>query len=123
MARTVSGTKSSTSTVTVDASHLVADTKQLTAGLESGSDAVSHQQAFRTSGKIGAATPYRTGRLYNTVTVVQVHGGWGVTYGGGLPYAGYIENRKHPVRRGARGSRTEFRRALEALAEREVRRV
>ena len=109
--------------VSVDTRQLLRDTKDLARGLEGGSDHVSHEQAFRTGGKIGAKTPYRTGALYRTVDVVAVHGGWGVTYGGGLPYAGYVENLKHPVRSGMRGCRTEFKRALEALARQEVKHV
>jgi hypothetical protein len=109
--------------VVIEPSHLVGDTRRLAADLKQGGDQVSHNQAFRTGGKIGAATPYRTGALFNTVAVRQVAGGWGVTYGGGLPYAGYIERLRHPVRKGCRGSRTEFRRALEQLAAQAVRRV
>lgn len=112
-----------TGKVLIDTSHLQRDTRRLVSGLTSGGDRVAHDQAFRTTGRVGAATPVRTGALVQTVGVKQVAGGWGVTYGGSLPYAGYIEKRKHPVRKGARGSRTEFRKALELLAGQETRRV
>ncbi len=112
-----------TQKVTVDTTHLQRDMAQLQAGLERGGDRVAQAQAFRTMGRVAAATPYRTGALFSTVSYTQVQGGWGVTYGGGLPYAGYIEKHRHPVRKGARGSRTEFRKALEELARTETRRV
>jgi Bacteriophage HK97-gp10, putative tail-component len=108
-------------TVAVDTSQFTRDMRTLTTGLKEGSDTVAHQQAGRTADKTRANTPVRTGTLQSTVGVTPSMGGWGVTYGGGLPYAGYIERKRHPVRKGARGARTEFTRALGEMTGRVAR--
>lgn len=119
--------------VVVDTSHLERDTARLVAGLKAGGPHEAAAQAQRTAARVRAATPVRTGRLRSTVGTVptfvygrgvgQGPGAWGVTYGGGLPYAGKIERSRHPVRKGARGSKTEFQRACNEVAERLVGRV
>ena len=113
--------------ILLDTKALLRDTKRLAAGLKSGGDHEAHQQAFRTAGKIGANTPVRTGALLATEHVVQTTSkgvpGWGVTYGSGVRYH-YVQNaRRKIVKRGMRGCRQEFKRALDALAAREVSKV
>lgn len=109
--------------VIVDTSHLTRDTRQLAAGLSAGGLTASYNQSVQTAGKVRDVTPVRTGLLRSTVAAVKVTGGYGVAYGGGLKYAGPMNNRFKVVRRGTRGSRVAFYRALQALAEREVAKV
>ena len=109
--------------VIVDTSKAERDLGQLAAAITAQGPNVGRRQAARTAPKIRGYVPVLTGALRNTVTAVPVDKGGGVTYGGGLRYAGFIERTRHPVRRGARGSRTEFFRAMKELADMEVRRV
>lgn len=109
--------------VVIDTSHLTRDTRQLTAGLTAGGLTASYNQAVQTAGKLSGLVPVRTGALRSTVAAVAVTGGYGVTYGSGQVYH-YVQNaRLKIVKRGTRGSRAAFYRALQAVAEREVGRV
>jgi hypothetical protein len=78
-----------------------------------------------------AKTPVRTGALRDTIGVVAtyVYGrgktpggeGYGVTYGTGLGrYPWVVNARQKTVKKGARGSRVEFQRALQTVLDREV---
>lgn len=109
--------------VTVDTSQLEGDTRRLAAGIAQGAKRESYLQAQRTSTKIRDATPVRTGALRSTVGTQDVAGGTGVTYGSGARYH-YVQNaRKKIVKKGTRGSRAEWYRTLQALAEQETSRV
>lgn len=112
-----------TSKVILDTSHLERDTRQLANGISSGAKRESYFQAVRTAAKIRDATPVRTGALRSTVGTADVPGGTGVTYGSGVRYH-YVQNaRLKIVKRGTRGSRTEWYRTLQTLAGREVGKV
>jgi hypothetical protein len=90
---------------------------QLASGLTSGGNVIAQRQATSTASKVRAGVPRRTGRLAGTVGVTPVDGGFGVTYGGGLPYAAYIEKRSHAVARGGAGAESEYGRAAWTLAQ------
>lgn len=112
-----------TTKVTVDTSHLEGDTRRLAAGIASGAKRESFFQATRTAAKTRGFTPVRTGALLSTVGTADVPGGTGVTYGSGARYH-YVQNaRQKIVKKGSRGSRTEWFRTLQALAGREVGKV
>jgi Bacteriophage HK97-gp10, putative tail-component len=109
--------------VEVDTRQLEKAGRQLAKGLEEGGQAGARSQAERTATAVRNGVPRRTGRLAATVAVVTESGGYGVTYGGGLPYAGYIEKRSNAVADGIEGADTEFAAAMNELAQREARRL
>jgi hypothetical protein len=109
--------------VEIDTTDLVRGMRQLGNGLERQSKTVGMEQARRTASDVKANTPVRTGRLRATITVVAVSDGGAVTYGGGLPYADYIEGRTHAGEDAVDGADTTFHAAMEHAAEREVSRL
>lgn len=122
-----------TTKVTVDATALLRDSRQLVDRLRTGGMVSAREQADRTAAKIAVNTPVRTGALRSTVGVTQSWvnaarggpggAGWGATYGSGATYH-YVQNaRRKIVKKGMRGCRQEFRRAVQLLTEREVNRV
>lgn len=125
-----------TGKIVIDTAHLERDTRRLTVALESGGKEEAHQQALRTAERIRAQTPIRTGALRSTITVTSCWvdatrrspggNGWGVTYGGpgkAWRYGWVINARQRNVKKGARGCKTEFLRALDQLTAREVQRI
>jgi hypothetical protein len=101
---------------TVDTSNLTRFMRELSSGLRARGDDVARRQADTTASKIKGRVPVRTGRLSNTVAVVPVTNGFGVTYGGDLPYARYIERRSNAVADGVSGSEVTFARDAETMA-------
>ena len=109
--------------IEIDTAGLERDTRQLAAAIASGAKKESYLQAQRTATKTRENTPVRTGALRSTVGTQDVPGGTGVTYGSGARYH-YVQNaRKKIVKKGTRGSRAEWYRTLQALAETETSRV
>jgi hypothetical protein len=105
--------------VEYDTSDLDRALRALASGLDRAVTRAETDQATRTAGEIRAETPRRTGRLAATI-----RGGAGqVFYGGGLPYAGYIEGRTHAVAHATRGAPDAFYRACAQAAVNEVRRI
>lgn len=109
--------------VEIDTSALTRGMARLSDGLTSSGTAGARAQAEQTAGKVRGRVPRRTGRLAATVTVVGDRDGWGVTYGGSLPYADYIEHRSNAVADGIDGADESFARSMHAVAEKEARRL
>lgn len=110
--------------VTVDTAQLQRDTRRLVDGIRSGADTGARRQANETASRVSRNVPRRTGRLASTVGVVgEAGGGYGVTYGGDLPYANYIEHRSGAVAAGVEGAELTFTSAMAAVAAREVGRL
>jgi hypothetical protein len=109
--------------VEVDWSQLDAALTRLSRGLTAGGQTVAQRQATATAGKIRAAVPRRSGRLASSVAVTPVPGGFGVTYGQGVPYAAYIEKRSHAVANGTAGAEVEYVNACRAMAATEAGRL
>ena len=83
--------------VEVDTSKLERFMRRLADGLDKGGQSVARRHAEQTAAEIRGNVPRRTGRLAASVQVVTVPGGYGVAYGGTLPYARYIEHRTNTV--------------------------
>lgn len=109
--------------VEVDTSQLQRAMAQLAARLDAGGTAAARAQAENTAGRVRQNVPRRTGRLAATVQTTPDGDGWAVTYGGGLPYANYIDHRSHATERGLDGAQLQFHRDMEALARSEVARL
>jgi hypothetical protein len=109
------------SSVEVDTTDLERGMRKLAAGLDRAGSRVGMSEASDTARDIRAQVPVLSGRLAATVTAVPVRDGAAVTYGGGLPYAGYIEGRAHAVEDGLDGAERSFHGAMSDAAEREVR--
>ena len=109
--------------VQIDTTKLVRAGKQLTTGLTRGGKNAAQRQASQTADRVRGGVPVRTGLLASTVGVTADGEGYGVTYGGGLRYAGYIENRNHPVGLGVKGAAEEFVNTCNQLAGEEVRKI
>ena len=102
--------------VEVDTTELQRAFRELSVELTAGGQTGARRQADATASRIRTGVPRRTGRLAATVAVVGVDGGYGVTYGGSLPYAGYIERRSQAVAHGSEGAASTFETAMRALA-------
>jgi Flp pilus assembly protein TadG len=102
--------------VDIDTTALVAATKKLEQGLDSGGKAGARLQADTTARDIAQAVPRRSGRLAGSVRVVADGDGFGVSYGEGIPYASYIERRSGAVDQAVAGADERFARAMLALA-------
>jgi hypothetical protein len=109
--------------VHLDDSDLRRALQQLSAGIGRRSERTGYTQAVSTASRIRGRVPVRTGRLAATVHAGPSSGGGSVTYGGGLPYARYIEKRSHAVRDGLRGVDVQYQRAMSDVAETEARRI
>jgi hypothetical protein len=109
--------------VEVDTRALEAGLRQLVTGVARGTGPVAGKTANAVAGRVRALVPVRTGRLRNTVTAEQVGPTATVRYGGGLPYAGYIDGRTHATTRGTEGAGATFYAACYALAAVEVHRL
>jgi Bacteriophage HK97-gp10, putative tail-component len=107
--------------VTFDTDQLDRDMRRLTDGIRAGAQSAARRQANETAGRISSRVPRRTGRLAGTVGVEGDGDAYAVTYGGGLPYADYIEGRSGAVADGIEGSDTTFEAAMRSLADRETR--
>lgn len=102
--------------VSVDTSGLRRKLARLAAGLGPAGDLAARRQAEQTAKAIADRTPVRTGALRSTVGVTSDGRGFGVTYGGGLPYANYIDHRTDAVEDGVDGAHESFKRAVELAA-------
>lgn len=111
------------SRVDIDTSKLERDMRRLAAGLDTAATAGAQRQATQTAGAIRSGVPRRSGRLAGTVKAAPDGDGWAVTYGGGLPYARYIEHRAHAVEHGLTGADTMFVTAMRAAVATEVGRI
>lgn len=103
--------------VEVDTAALARAARQLADGLGSAGPATARRQAEETASKISPRVPRRTGTLASTVGVQPDGDGWAVTYGGGLPYAAYIERRTGVVADGVDGAAEAFRAACVKAAQ------
>jgi Bacteriophage HK97-gp10, putative tail-component len=109
--------------VDVDMSALTSGVRQLADGLERAGPRVAASHAQATAAAIRARVPVRSGRLAATVqTSAELHGAT-VHYGGGLPYARYIENRTQAVADGTAGTEARFADAMERAGAEEVRKL
>lgn len=93
--------------VTVDTDQLDRGLRELVAGLAS--TAAARAQADATARDIARAVPVRSGRLRATVGTRPDGRGYAVTYGGGLPYANYIEHRSNAVADAVDGADAQFK--------------
>jgi hypothetical protein len=106
--------------IQVDATAVTRGMRQLAAGLDRVPPRTGLEQATDTASRIRGQVPVRSGRLAHTVQAVRVPNGGAVTYGGGLPYAHYIEGRSHAVADGIAGAPEQFHGRMEHAAAREV---
>lgn len=109
--------------VQADWSEVERGVAKLLDGLDNGSGLLSRQHAAEAADSIRAQTPVLTGRLISTIDVVQDGEGYGVTYGGDLPYAWVIERQSHAVDSARAEAPDRFHRDGTDMAEKEVRRL
>lgn len=109
--------------VDIDYSDVTRGMAQLSAALPHDAAKVGLAYANVTAGRIRSRVPHRSGRLAGTVRAVAEPAGAAVTYGGGLPYAGYIEGRSHAVAGGLAGAQTGYYTAMFTAAKTEVGRL
>lgn len=109
--------------VEFDTTDLERGARSLVRGVESRTGPVASRTAQEVASRIRSGVPVRTGRLRATVSVSTERAGSSVHYGGGLPYANYIERRAHAVEDGISGADEQFERAMTALAALEVSRL
>lgn len=103
--------------VDVDASAVHRGMAKLAGDLPTVAQKAALDEAKRVRARIVPNVPRRSGRLVSTVDVVTIPDGAAVSYGGGLPYAAYIERRSHAVARGVVGAADEYHRAAVTAAE------
>lgn len=96
---------------------------RLAAALDEVPDRIGYGTAQATAAVMRSRVPVRSGRLRSTVDAVVVAGGGAVTYGGTLPYAGYIERRAHAVTSTVPPSIPVYVAAMRRAAETEVDRI
>lgn len=109
--------------IEVDWSDVQRGVAHLVDGLDEGAKRTAREAAVRTAAAVRPRVPMLTGRLRSTVEVVDVPDGAGVTYGGGLPYATYIEHRSGAVEDGVAATSDDYGRAAVEMARREVRKL
>lgn len=109
--------------VEVDTSELEAGIRQLARGLDDAGPRVGGATAATVASRLRGMVPVRTGRLRATVATSRLVDGAAVHYGGGLPYAGYIDGRTHATDRALSGAPLMFRTAMAAAGAVEVRRL
>jgi hypothetical protein len=107
--------------VTIDTSELDAYASRLAADLAAGGDRVAREAADRVAGDIARAVPHLTGRLAASVAVTQEPGGYGVSYGEGVPYARKIERRDGTVADAVESGAGTFPVAVESMAKKEAK--
>lgn len=112
-----------TAGVEIDTRELIAAVHRLAGALDAGGKSGAQTEAERTAAAIARNVPRRTGRLAATVATVAERDGYAVTYGGGLPYAGYIENRTGAVADATADADRSFVAAMVTLAETEARKL
>jgi Bacteriophage HK97-gp10, putative tail-component len=109
--------------VEVDTTALERGARQLAAGLERASARVGSSHAAQVASTVRARVPVRSGRLRSTVVAAPTTNGGTVSYGGGLPYANYIEHRTGAVAGALAGAPQAFGAALTVAAAAEVNRL
>jgi hypothetical protein len=109
--------------VEVDTSDLERGVRQLAAGLGGTGRTVGTAQASVVAGTLRSLIPRRTGRLVTTVTVQSVTDGAEVHYGGGLPYAAYIDHRTGATDTATAGAEASFAAAMYAAGAVQVNRL
>lgn len=109
--------------VEVDTTELDAAFSSLSRGLTVGGRELTTKAATKTASEIRGKVPVRSGRLAATVGTRPDGLGTAVTYGGGLPYARYIEKRTNAVGSSVEGARAEYTREAFSLAAREARKL
>jgi hypothetical protein len=102
--------------VEFDTTKLQRAMRELVDGIERGARTGARTAAEQCAQKMRDNTPYRTGALESTIGVTGEPDGSGVTYGGGLRYAWYIEGRNHPVARAVDGADDSFARDMHEMA-------
>ena len=108
------------SSVTLDTSDLIRVCRQLETRIGRVVDDTSRSVAAGTAAAIRADVPKRSGRLASSVGSVDQPDGAAVTYGGGIPYANYIERRSHAVANNVRDAESRFVTAITTATVREV---
>ena len=106
--------------VTVDTSELDAYASRLATDLATGADRTARDAADRVASDIERGVPHLTGRLAASVAVTQETGGYGVSYGDGVPYAGKIERRDHTVADAVETGAGTYPDAAESMAKKEA---
>lgn len=110
--------------IEVDWSDVQRGVGRLVEGIDSGSRRAALEAATYTAGAIRPLVPVRTGALRSTVGVSDEAGdAVAVTYGGGLPYADYIERRTGAVEAGVAMGTDRFVRAEQEMARQEARKL
>ena len=109
--------------VEVDTSDLERGIRQLAVGLDAAGPRAGMTSASSVASRLRANIPSRTGRLRGTVTTSPVPAGAAVHYGGGVPYAGYIDRRTSATERALQGAEPTFSAAMYAAAAAEVRKL
>jgi hypothetical protein len=113
-----------TARVEIDTRKLVAGVHKLADGVADTAPTVARQAAETVAANIRAGLPVRTGRLVGSVTVVaDPDGGYGVSYGAGVPYARPVAARTGAVGAGIQGVPEDFARDCRTVAERQISRL
>lgn len=109
--------------VEVDWAPLDRAMRQLSDGIDEGARREARDAANAAAAAIRPRVPVLTGALQSTVEVNDLPDGGEVSYGGGLPYAAYIERRSHAVEEGVAVASDQYERAALEMARREVRKL
>ena len=110
-------------TVTIDTSKLEQYGHRLADGLTINGMGLARLFAEQTAQAIRGQVPVVTGRLQGSVQVVPFPDGYGVSYGGGVPYARKIERRDHTVKTNVDSAVARYPKEAHSLAETEARRA
>jgi Bacteriophage HK97-gp10, putative tail-component len=110
-------------TVELDTRELDAGLAQLLRGIDGGLEPAAARSANSVAARLRARVPVRSGRLRATVRAETSGDGATVHYGGGLPYAGYIDGRTGATDDALDGAARTFYGAMHELAAREVHRL
>lgn len=109
--------------VELDTAALERAGRSLAAGIERNALDAAADSAEHTAGKLRGILPVRSGRLKGSVKVLRGSKDAAVSYGSGVPYAGYIDRRTDATDRAVEGADDDFRRRCETVADREARKV
>jgi hypothetical protein len=106
--------------VEIDTSKLEKYARRLAEGLDKNGMGLAREFAEQTAAAIRQQTPVLTGRLQSSISVVPFPDGYGVTYGGGVPYARKAERREHMVKTNVDSATQRYPAEAHSLAEKEA---
>jgi len=112
-----------TASVTVDTSDVTRGLAKLSRNVATDTGTAARQAAGAVASSLRSNTPKRTGRLAATISVVRAGDGWGVSFGGGLPYARPVAARTRNVARAIAGKPDTFYRAVRTMTETQIGRL